>query len=123
MRISNKTDAREYAPRNYVMDLVIAAIDHEKKAGRPLQAVVLSRINYDRLEKWLLDKGILTEEALTKTLSWKKVEIKRSETASTEDIRMEYRQFGPEGNHLEDNMKLFGMNSGNIDKVRKNAKK
>lgn len=100
--------------KNYQLALVDEAIRHERKALRPIKAIVLSRFNYDKLVSWLEKMGVINEDNYQyETLSWKKVDIKRCDSGMTQDMRVEYfetKDVNSVTKTMEENMKLFGIN-------------
>lgn len=118
---------KEFVKKNYYYDMILAAIAHERKAGKHLKSVILCRYNYDKLENWLKSVGILNDSNLMSRLFVKKVEIKRSLEFNPKEIDFEYFTKESHEEQLLDNFKLFGVENdqfiGDVMKKTGNTKK
>lgn len=112
----------------YVLALIEAAILHERRAGRRVKCIWLSRWNFDNLENFLEKIGVITEETFDKPITKSGVELKRDTTGKTKDLWIEY--FTDDlavsaSDNLDKNAQLLGMSrSQMIDKtehILKNA--
>lgn len=110
----------EKVKSNPIMNMVIQTIIKEKQSNKPIESVILSRFNYDRLEAWLKSVGILNDENAFAPLTFYGVEIKRSETSGSTDIIPQYYS-AKDPEQLAKNLENFGIDNGLfIDKIQKN---
>jgi hypothetical protein len=88
--VSDPSKKPEVVKPHPMFKKVVAYINKEKRKGMFLESVILSRWDFDMLEKWFISVGIINELTENIPIDWKGVEIKRG-SASVTDFVPEYK--------------------------------
>lgn len=121
MSFLNRSELKDKEPIKLCpeMELVVRTITIEKQRNRPLEAVVLSRWKFDRLEQWLVqineEYNLIDYDVRKSPFFWQKVEIRRCKTDSMEAIVPVYRNMKYDKDammsKLDQNAELFNINT------------
>jgi len=89
----------EVIKNNPIWAMVMKNIDHNISRKLPIESITLSRFKYDSLEKWLDSIGFYEQMERqygkingTEPLTYRNIEIMRSNTSSSQDIVVNYRK-------------------------------
>ena len=119
-KFTTKWEKRESC---YSYDLICRVVEHEERHNRPLKSIILSRWNYDRLEKWFEVNGVRDEDNFAAPLKYKNYLIKRAECVIKGEYLIEYNlelsNIGRAIDNFEENIAGLNINSTIKDDIWK----